>query len=225
MTFRVQNHVLLCIILCAQAAVAETLPAVVLDRAISEEAPLEDVAWSDKFAPWIDVDDIVLRYCSSVLVDTVVGNRLASESTMRHPQDDIVLRYCSSVLDDTVVGDRLASESTMRHLGELVVRACKSQKGTEETHKFAMFTLQNTQYFFTTELWRLLRSSIVFGYKVGKFALQYNRYFFAYELPQMLRSAFDICLVCFGLWLLNVFKGEVMEARENSRNHSAATLW
>lgn len=213
-----QTLVLLCIILCAQGAVAETLPAVVLNRAISEKAPLEDVAWSDEFAAGSDVDDIVLRYCTSVLVDTVVGNRLASESSMRHLEDDIVLRYCSSVLVDTVVGDRLASESTMQHLGDLVVRACsKSQTGTDETYKFVMFTLQTTQYFFTTELPRLLCSSVVTCYKFGKFTLRQTRYFFAYELPRLLRLLIVTCLLYCVLFLLNVFIGEVMEERKKSR--------
>lgn len=220
-----QTLVLLCIILCAQGVVAETLPAVVLDRAISGKAPLEDVAWSDEFAAGSDVDDIVLRYCTSVLVDTVVGNRLASESSMRHLEDDIVLRYCSSVLVDTVVGDRLASESKMRHLRELVVHACsKSQTGTEETNKFGMFTLQNTQHFFTTELPRLLCSSIVTLYKFGKFTLRQTRYLFAYVLPRLLRLAIVTCLECFVLFLLIVFIRNVMQVRENSRNNRAAEL-
>ena len=192
---RVKFSILLFTIWCAQPAVAETSLTFVVDSANSGNANLEGVTWYDAFMSQDRVHAILIGCCSCIIV---------------HKE----------------VNDRLVSESTMERLQELVVHACsKSQKCTEGTHKFEFFTLQQTQDFFTEDLPWLLRSAIEGTHKFVIFQLRHTRYFFAYELPRLLRSAFDICLVCFGLWLLNVFKGEVMEARENSRNHSAATLW
>ena len=192
---RVKFSILLFTICCAQPAVAETPLTFVVDSANSGNANLEGVTWSDAFMSQDHVHVMLIGSCSFIIV---------------HKE----------------VNDRLVSESTMQRLQELVVHACsKSQKGTEGTHKFEFFTLQNTQDFFTEDLPWLLRSAIEYTHKIVIFQLHQSKYFFKKEVPRLLCLATATCGICFVLCLLNVFRGELMEARKKSRENRADHLF